>query len=97
MSTSELQEIFEKHHDEYLKFDRVENKLSTRHDLHAFIMLDRMFPGSQGSMIAHAEHDEFWVDVNLDDLAKAGITEEQVIELVRCGIRTDGETLAMFA
>lgn len=42
-----LKTEFAKHADcaEYLKFDRVEPKLSRRPDLHAFLLLDRLVPG----------------------------------------------------
>lgn len=36
MLESELVALFEEYSDEYLKFDRVEKKLASRPDLHAF-------------------------------------------------------------
>ena len=88
---SEIAEIFEKHNDEYLKFERVENKRSRRPDLHAFLLLDELFP-SDFYIICSAAHDEIWLDADGEDL-----TEEQVIELSRCGVRfDDGDGLCMF-
>ena len=91
-----LRELFQKYErDEYLKFDeRVEPKRSKRADLHAFLLLDELVPGAR-DIVACAEHDEIYLDVDLRDLAKVA-TEEQVIELVRCGVRVDEHGLCMF-
>lgn len=92
------QEAYEKYSDEeFLTFDkRVINKLSSRADLHAFILLDKLVPGNM-DIIGSAEHDEIWIDIDPEDLSKAA-TEEQMIELIRCGLRYNSETdsLAMF-
>lgn len=94
-----LQEIIEKfgddETDEFLKFDRVTNKLSNRPDLHAFLLLDRLVPRDR-DMVSGAAHDEIYLDVEPAELE--GITEEQVVELIRCGVRYDSHTdsLAMF-
>jgi len=83
-------------HDEFLKFERIENKRSQRPDLHAFLLLDELCPGDS-DMVDGAEHDEIFLDVELGDLAKV-VTEEQVVELVRCGVRiSEYDCLAMFA
>lgn len=97
MTQKELAEAFESADGEYGKFDRVKPKLSQRPDLHAFLLLDQLCPG-KGDIIACAEHDEFWLDVDVEELAKV-ITKEQVIDLVRCGVRYDKsvDSLAMFA
>lgn len=54
-------------------------------------------PGTK-DIVAAAEHDKIYLAVNLDDLAGAGITKEQAIDLVRCGVRHDrsNDCLAMF-
>ena len=81
---------------EFLKWDRVENRRSQRPDLHAFLLLDELQPGYR-DMVCAAEHDEFWLDINVEQLA-AVITSEQCIELQRCGVRYDEDTdsLAFF-
>ena len=84
-----IEKLFEKHDDEFLKFDRIEHKLSKRPDLHAFILLDGLLSGDD-DMITSAEHDEIWLDVDLDELTKI-ITEEQIIDLIRCGVMLDEE------
>lgn len=88
--------MFEKHDNEFLNFSKIENKRSTRPDLHAFLLLDALVPGTT-DIISAAEHDEFYLSIDPDDLAKSGITEEQVIELTQCGIRLGSEGLCMFA
>jgi len=93
----EIRAAFEKHDDEFLKFDRVVNKLSNRPDLHCFLVLDWMFPGTT-DMIDAAEHDEIYLEPNaLEFLRK--VTEEQLIDLIRCGLRYDEsiDSLCMFA
>lgn len=91
-----ISEVFDKFADEFLKFERVENKLSNRPDLHAFLLLDSLLPGST-DMVSAAEHDEIFLDVELDQLAATAITEEQVRDLVRCGVRISEDSLCMFA
>ena len=89
--------VYEKHTDkEFLKFDRVTDRQSERPDLHAFLLLDKLVPGTR-DIVTAAEHDEIWLDVNIDELSVA-LTEEQMIELIRCGVRYDKSTdsLAMF-
>lgn len=98
MDTTQLQALFEKHDEEYLKFERIENKYSKRHDLHAFILIDKILANSedQYDIISAAEHDEIFLNANMEELARL-ITEEQVIELIRCGVRyTEFDTLGMF-
>lgn len=89
-------EQYEKHEAEFLKFERVQNKTSGRADLHAFNLLDKLVPG-KSDMVSAAEHDEIWLAVSPDDLAKVA-TEEQIIDLIRCGVRYDNQTdsLALF-
>lgn len=94
MTRYELRELFEKHNDEFLKFERVETKRSRRADLHGFILLDELVPGDR-DILAGAEHDEVYLSIDEDELA-AVVTEAQVIELVRCGVRCDGDGLCMF-
>ncbi len=83
-------EQYEKYNDEFLKFDRVENKTSKRADLHAFNLLDKLVPGDC-DIVCSAEHDEIWLDVRPEELSKVA-TEEQIIELIRCGVRYDTGT-----
>lgn len=96
MRTRELRDLFEDHNSEYLKFERVTNPRSKRPDLHAFLLLDYLCPGDS-DMISCAWHDNIGLGIDLSDLASI-ISEEQVIELIRCGVRIDEEGhLCMFA
>lgn len=85
MDVDKLHEKFEQfmENDEYLNFDKVENKHSKRADLHAFIMLDKLFP-SHMNIVECSEHDEIWLEIEEDDLLT--LTDDQILELVRCGL-----------
>lgn len=89
--------MFDEFEDEFLKFDRVENKLSQRPDLHAFLLLDKLVPGVH-DMVSAAEHDEFYLEVSPAELLKVA-TKEQLRDLHRCGVRYDDsyDSLCMFA
>lgn len=100
-----LKETFEKHEIEFLKFERIENPLSVRPDLHAFLLLDQIVPpvsnhSGEGypDMVCSAAHDEIWLTTDTDALAELA-SEEQIIDLIRCGVRYDDkiDSLCMFA
>ena len=90
-----MHDRFEAVNDDYLEFDRVENKLSTRPDIHAFILLNEIFPGDTG-MISAASHDAICLDANWKELNK--LTDDQILELVRCGVMysSENDCLSMF-
>ena len=91
-----LKETFDKYKDdEFLCFDRIkpEYRLASRADLHAFNRLDLLLPGN-ADMVASAEHDQIWLTVAPEELEKV-ITEDQVLELVRCGVMYDEDTEAL--
>ncbi len=81
---------------EFLKFERVENKKSSRPDIHAFILLNELQPGTS-DMVSAAGHDVIYLDVDIEKLGEVA-TREQIIELSRCGVHFDGdgECLALF-
>lgn len=88
-------EFFEACEDDFLKFDAIEQKLSSRPDIHAFILLNEICPNTR-DIVCSAEHDVIYLDVSLEDL-EGKATLEQVRDLVRCGVMVeDGEYLAMF-
>ena len=96
MTRDELVELLnDRSEDDFLKFDRVQNKLSKRPDLHAFLLLDSLLPGTR-DIVAGAMHDQIWLCSNVDDLAEV-ISVEQVKDLVRCGVMYDSYSLAMSA
>ena len=96
MTVEEMKALFVKYDDEYIAFGRVENKRSQRPDIHAFILLDALVPGDR-DIVCSSEHDEIYLEVEPEALA-AVATKEQIIELIRCGVRIDEEvnSLAMF-
>ena len=93
-----VEEMFEKHSDEYIKFENVplERKLSNRPDLCAFLLLEKLVPDTT-DIVASAEHDEIFLGVDLDALEKVA-TEEDIITLIRCGVHYNSEynALTMF-
>ena len=99
MTVDELEELFREHDDEFLKHESIPNERrhSYRADLNAFIILDKLMPDCSKDIVSGAGHDEIWLDPDLDELVEAGITEEQVIDLIRCGVRIDEGGLCMFA
>ena len=86
-------EIFEKHSEEYLKFEDVKTKISNRPDLHAFILLDRLFPSGR-DIISASCHDQFFLGISDEDIET--LNEETILDLVRCGVMFD-DGLYMFA
>lgn len=90
----QLKDLFEKNIDEHCKFENLKNPRSQRPDLHAFLLLDELQPSNR-DIIVCAEHDEIYLDIDLETLV---ITEDQVIELLQCGVTYDGynDSLHMF-
>lgn len=78
-------DLFIEFETEFLKFDRIEDKLSTRPDLHAFILLDKLVSGTK-NLVSCATHDEIYLSVEPKDLAKVA-TQDQLRDLHRCGVR----------
>ncbi len=75
---------------EHYEFNRIENKRSERPDLHAFLLLDELFPYPGVDMVSCAEHDTIWLEPGGDKLS--ALTDDQILELVRCGVGYDDET-----
>lgn len=98
MTTSEIEQMFEKHEDESHHFDRVDKKRAWRADVHALILLDELFPNVESSdMISSAEHDQIWLAPSTEQLLEK-LTEDHIIELRRCGVwwDSDYQGLSMF-
>lgn len=90
----DVKATFEKYEKEFLKFERIEKKNSTRPDLHAFLLLSWKFPRDR-DIIAAAEHDQIWLDVQGEDLAEKA-TDDDILQLVRCGVMLDNDTDSLF-
>lgn len=89
MDSDKINELCEKHEDEYLKFDRIppEEKLAEQDDLCGLLYLyNRMKDKTKFDL--HAEHDIVYLP-DIDDLVE--LTEEDIIYLTRCGIHFDSE------
>lgn len=84
-----LDNVFDKFNDDYGNFADVTEKLHNRPDLCAFLILDRLVPG-KSDMVDSAEHDEISLEVDTDALA-AVATEEDIQNLVRCGVGFSNE------
>lgn len=87
---------WEQFSDDYLKFEDVKAKMSQRADLHAFMWLDRRFPGGENDIVSCSEHDEIYLDVSSEQIEQ--LTDDEVRDLVRCGVRYDSsvDSLCMF-
>ncbi len=95
MTTEEMERLFREHEEtDYIKFEFVENRRSQRPDMHAFLLLDSIVPGDK-DIVGDAQHDEIYLSVGDEELAEK-ITPEQVLELVRCGVRHGEYGLCMF-
>lgn len=86
----DLQATFDKHSDEYIKFERIAYPRHTRPDLCAFLLLHDLGGGNGRDMVSAAEHDEIWLDADPDVVA-AKATEDDIVTLIRCGVRYDAE------
>lgn len=106
-----IQQVFEfLDSSEYLDFHNVKEKFTNRPDLHAFILIDKLVPCIPkpgptdhnpfiyGDMIGDAQHDEFYLSVDIRELEEV-ITIEQIVDLQRCGVMYNKEydCLYMFA
>lgn len=91
----DLVATFEKFEDEW-EFEKIDQALTGRADIYAFLLLDRLLPGT-GNLVDHAEHDEIWLGIDCEALAGVA-SEDDILSLVRCGVRYDDgeESLKMF-
>ena len=94
MNIEDLENIFTEFEDEHGEFERIKDAPYKRSDLCAFIKLHELVPGDD-RIIAAAEHDEIYFDIELDDLATAAIKDD-IIYLIRCGVRITDCGLGMF-
>lgn len=92
----DLKETFDKFSDEYIKFQNIGQRLHHRPDICAFLILDKLIPDEK-DMVSAAEHDEIYLDTNIERLAEVA-TEEDIADLIRCGVRLCDEydCLCMF-
>lgn len=87
----DLDVTFQKYFDDYLDFERVEDKLNLRPDLCAFLLLDKLLPSERFQIICSAEHDIIYLDIDCEKLSEIA-TENDILMLTRCGVHYDKET-----
>lgn len=91
-----LKERFDQYEHEFLEDHRLTNRRHARKDIHAFLLLHDIDPRPR-DIVAAAEHDEIWFDTDIEKFEPV-VTDEQIRELVWCGVFYDEETesLGMF-
>jgi hypothetical protein len=69
---------------------------SVRRDLQALNLLNLLVPSTDGgSIIAAAEHDEIWLDIDLDKLSNSA-TEDNIMFLRDAGVGYDSDTESLY-
>lgn len=89
-----ISDRFEEFNNEHLKFEKVENKKSMRPDIHAFLLLDSLFPGTE-NMVDGATHDQIWLSLKMEQIET--LTDEHIVELLRCGVLFDSEIECLYS
>ncbi len=100
MTVEEMENLFEKYNNDFslLDFDKCEHPLKTEHnrrDLCAFVLLNDLVTSNK-KIIGAAEHDQIWLDVDMEKLAEK-IHENDIKFLAMCGVFIDEDSLSMFA
>lgn len=99
MTVEKLIELFDNYENtnKTMEFEEMEHptkKTFRRRDLCAFVKLNQIISGDS-NIISYAEHDQIWLEVELEELAKK-ITEEDIYFLTACGVFISEESLSMF-
>lgn len=94
MTADDVATLFEKYEDQYL--EESPTPRHPRRDISAFLLLHELCPANN-DMVSGADHDVIYLDPSLENLASSNITEEQVLELVRCGVHLSDDHLSMFS
>lgn len=85
-----------------LKFDQIqpERKRHRCRDINAFLLLDSLISddlkGKEGDIVSSASHDKIWLRIAPADICERA-TEEDIRDLIRCGVFLDSEAFSMFA
>lgn len=97
LTRAEIEDVFATGADEYLEGGRIDpsRRLHKRTDLNAFLLLDKLRPGKD-DIVSAASHDEFFLSVSLSNLAGKA-TREDILDLIRCGVRFHDGGFCMFA
>ena len=94
VKSMDISERFEAVDDDYIKFNLVDNKRNGRPDLHAFLLLDELFPNKTRDMVCGSSHDVIYLDVASEEIET--LSDEHILELTRCGVMYSGDGLSMF-
>jgi hypothetical protein len=86
-------EAWEKYESLDGRFDLVTNRLSSRSDMHAFMLLDRLVPGTF-CLLQWANVDQVWFEVAVGRVEEAA-TEEELRDLICCGVFYDARMNAL--
>ncbi len=94
----DLRAAFDEADREFLKFEQIKSPRHPCPDVCALLLLTELVPREPGKdIVSSVSHDEIWLNVDCDELAKVA-TQEHVVELRRCGVMYDMEMdcLSMF-
>ena len=92
----DLNAVFEKYDEEFTKFHRIVEPRHSRFDICAFLMLsDLMISYKNRSIVMGAGHDVIWLSADPIEIA-TNATEEQIRDLIRCGVFYSDECFKMF-
>jgi len=91
MDKEKFIEIWDLHSsEEYANFSMIKNPPCESTDLSAFMILHKFAINKEADIINSAEHDEIYL-MEIDNLNIEKITENDIINLIRCGVRLDKE------
>ena len=89
-----IEEFFEENEGEFLKYDS-DFELKDKHpDLFVFNTLS-VFVSAPKSVVNYARHEEIFFEPD-PELVYNSLDEYTMIQLIRCGLRYDGECFCMF-
>lgn len=91
MTEEQVDALFKKHKKEYLKTDRLAPGVEPA-DARAIVILSKY---CIGPVIAGAEHDEVFLAVDGNKFCQ-NTSEEEIVELIRCGVMNSEEGFKMF-
>ena len=91
MNIQELKKLFKKHSEnEYIEFEKVENKKSKFADIHGLLLLEEKFPPNEIShgILDNFDYETATINIEIEE-DNIPLTENDIIELLRCGIDYD--------
>jgi hypothetical protein len=74
---------WDKYKKHFLNWNAVQNRLATCPQVHALILLDKLFP-NRSYLISDAYHELLRLAITWEELEKVA-SESQIIDLIRCG------------